>query len=79
MFVNNEVNELEYAIEMSEIVLEAGGLLVIKTDSEPLKKLVKKYVFRHSGNVSSDNLSSNIVNWKMISSTNDDSLVFQKN
>ena len=47
IFANNEVNELQYAVEKAEIVLNKGRVLVTEAESEHEKNLVKKIVFRN--------------------------------
>ena len=80
MFTNNEVNELQYAIEMIEVVLKKSGLLVIEAKSEFEKNLVKKIVFRNAGNVSSQSSEANCQQrnmWRIISDT-DNTTIFSK-
>jgi len=81
MFTNNEINELYYAIEMSELVLERDGLLVINAATEHEKNLVRKFVFRNSGSVSGtqSETGKNLRNdWQLVSSPNLDTLIFAK-
>ena len=53
MFINNEINELFFAIRMAEKVLRKDGFLVIDAKSEHEKNLITKYLFRDSGTVRS--------------------------
>ena len=80
MFTNNEVNELQYAIEMIEVVLKKSGLLVIEAKSEFEKNLVKKIVFRNAGNVTSKSSEANCqqrIMWRIISDS-DNMTIFSK-
>ena len=80
MFTNNEINELQYAIEMIEVVLNKNGLLVIEAKSEFEKNLVKKIVFRNAGNVALQSSEANSQQrnmWQTLSDI-DDTTIFIK-
>jgi len=81
MFINDEINELYYAIEMSELVLEKDGLLVIKASTEHERNLAKKFVFRNVGSISGSQSEAGKMfrnNWQLVSSQNVDTLMFAK-
>jgi len=81
MFINDEINELYYAIEMSELVLEKDGLLVIKASTEHERNLAKKFVFRNVGSISGSQSETGKMfrnNWQLVSSQNVDTMMFAK-
>jgi len=45
-FLNNEVNETEYALNLAEVVLKQGGLLAFAVSSETEKNSFLKFLFR---------------------------------
>lgn len=51
MFVNNELNEMEFAIRLAEVVLSKGGVLVCGVGSQVEQSLVTKFIFRKSATV----------------------------
>ena len=61
-FINNEINELFFAIRMAEQVLRKNGFLVIDTKSEFERNLIIKYLYRDSGKVDSEGGSDSFTN-----------------
>lgn len=51
MFVNNEVNEMEFAVRLAEVALRRRGVLVCGGGTEVELSLLTNYVFRKSATV----------------------------
>jgi len=75
-FVNNEVNEIEYALNITETLLEAGGLLVLGADSQIILEHFSRFLNRNAPTIKSDNQNDIYnakiqTNWERISSFSD--------
>ena len=74
-FVNNEINELQFAVQLAEVVLRPGGLLVVEASTDHERNIVTKFVFRNSGSKNSD--ARNSYSWELVDRENS-SLIFKK-
>ena len=61
MFVNDEMNEMEFAIQLAETVLNQGGLLVCGVTTDYERNMLKKYLFRKSATVGEEEESNPVV------------------
>jgi len=67
MFINDELNEMEFAIQVAETVLVKGGLLVCGMESEQEQNLITKFIFRKPVTLGEEG-GSDVV-WEMVEST----------
>jgi len=58
MFLNNEVNETEYALNLAEMVLKQGGLLAFAVSSETEKNSLHKFLFRKAATLDANDDNS---------------------
>jgi len=68
MFVNDELNEMEFAIQLAEIVLNKGGILVCGVGTDLERNALKKYLFRKSATVGEEEGTSPMVKkmWEVV-------------
>ena len=59
IFINNELNETEYAVQMAEQLLEPAGLLVCRVQSNFELKFLKTLIYKQGARISMEDSDQN--------------------